>query len=71
MILTSAQMNLRDILVQKVEQVQYYILKEALGFVRFLKVKHMQDKSEASLLSESSPGKDWLKPEEDEAWQDL
>jgi Arc/MetJ-type ribon-helix-helix transcriptional regulator len=29
------------------------------------------DESEITLLSESSLEKDWLKPEEDEAWQDL
>jgi Arc/MetJ-type ribon-helix-helix transcriptional regulator len=29
------------------------------------------DESEITLLSESCLEKDWLKPEEDEAWQDL
>ena len=64
-------MSLRDVLVQEIEQVPEFILEEVLDFVRFLKVKHTQDKLEISLLSESSLGKDWLRPEEDEAWRDL
>ena len=44
---------------------------EIFSFISFLKGKHMKEKMEATLLSESSLRKDWLSPEEDEAWQDL
>lgn len=33
--------------------------------------KTVHAKSETAVLSESLLGKDWLKPEEDEAWQNL
>lgn len=50
-------------------------LDEALDFLRFLKSRHAQEtrteRVEAMLLSESSLAKDWLHPEEDEAWADL
>lgn len=38
---------------------------------RLPKTKRAREKLEASLLSESSLAKDWLRPEEDEAWQHL
>jgi hypothetical protein len=44
---------------------------EVLDFVNFLKEKHLKEQMETTLLSESSLRKDWLSPEEDEAWQDL
>ena len=47
------------------------MLEEILDFVRFLKVKGAQEKLKITLLSEPSLQKDWLKPEEDEAWRDL
>jgi len=40
-------------------------------FVQFLKSKHLQNKLEISAMSEAVLAKDWLRPEEDEAWQDL
>ena len=44
---------------------------EVLDFVHFLREKQIKQKTEVTLLSESSLRKDWLSPEEDEAWQDL
>jgi len=46
-------------------------LREVLDFVRFLKTKSIKKRSETLTFSESSLRKDWLRPEEDEAWQDL
>ena len=42
-----------------------------LDFIQFLQNKRQQEKLEITLLSESSLQKDWLKPEEEAAWQDL
>jgi hypothetical protein len=42
-----------------------------LDFVLFLKAKIAREKLDMAMMSESSLAKDWLKPEEDEAWQDL
>ena len=35
------------------------------------KSKILKERSESAIASESSLKKDWLRPEEDEAWQDL
>ena len=64
-------MNKKELIAKEIEQVPEPLLEEVLDFVRFLKGKCMQEKLETSLLSESSLKKDWLRPEEDEAWRDL
>lgn len=37
----------------------------------FLKTKALKEKLETAIASESSLKKDWLREEEDKAWQDL
>ena len=64
-------MNKKELIAKEIEQVPETLLEEVLDFVRFLKSRRMQEKLEISLLSESSLKKDWLRPEEDEAWGDL
>ena len=46
-------------------------IQEVLDLILLLKTKLSQEKQEALFLSESSLAKDLLKPEEDEAWQNL
>lgn len=67
----SYSLSIKELIYQEIEQVPEPILVEVLDFLQFLKLKHLNDKLEVSILSESSLQKDWLKPEEDEAWQDL
>ncbi len=55
----------------KIEQVPEHLLNEVLDFVHFLKAKITQEGIASAVVSESSLGKDWLKDEEDEAWQNL
>ncbi len=64
-------MNKKKLIAKEIEQVPEPLLEEVLDFVRFLKSKRMQEKLESSLLSQASLKKDWLRPEEDEAWGDL
>jgi hypothetical protein len=64
-------MNAKESLFQEIEQIPESLLPEVLNFVQFLKYKHQQEKRETALLSESILVKDWLTPEEDEAWQHL
>ncbi|MBE9123738.1 MULTISPECIES: DUF2281 domain-containing protein [Microcoleaceae] len=64
-------MNAKELLLKEVENIPEFILEEVWNFLQFLKLKYNKDKLEASLLSESSLEKDWLKLEEDEAWQNL
>jgi hypothetical protein len=64
-------MNAKELLLKEVENLPEFILEEVWDFLQFLKQKYDKDKLESSLLSESSLQKDWLKSEEDEAWQNL
>ncbi|NER23726.1 MAG: DUF2281 domain-containing protein [Symploca sp. SIO1C2] len=64
-------MHLKELIIQELDQTSELLLAEVLDFLKFLKAKSRQEMLEVSLLSESSLQKDWLLPEEDEAWQDL
>ena len=64
-------MNAKELLLKEVDNIPEFILEEVWIFMQFLKEKYDKDKLEGSLLSESSLQKDWLKSEEDEAWQNL
>jgi hypothetical protein len=64
-------MTKKDLIVREIEEFPEPMLEEILDFVRFLKLKGAQEKLEITLLSEPSLQKDWLNPEEDEAWRDL
>jgi hypothetical protein len=46
-------------------------LIEVLDYLQYLKVKHQQRVMETALLSEAILSQDWLKTEEEAAWQDL
>ncbi len=64
-------MSKKELLLSEIEQVPEPFLDELLDFVLLLKTKKTKDRIDIAIASESSLKKDWLKPEEDEAWQDL
>lgn len=64
-------MTAKDLIIQEVENMPELLLDEVLDFLQFIKAKYQQEKLETTFLSESSLQKDWLRPEEDAAWQDL
>ncbi|MFM6191351.1 MAG: DUF2281 domain-containing protein [Planktothrix sp.] len=64
-------MDTKELLIQEIEKSPDFILQEVWDFLQFLNAKYQQEKLEMSLMSESSLQKDWLQPEEDEAWQNL
>ncbi len=64
-------MNKKELILDEIEQVPDPLLEEILDFIRFLKTKVIEDRMETAVASESTLKKDWLKPEEDEAWRDL
>ena len=64
-------MNTREELINEIEDAPEPLLSEVLDFVHFLKAKAFGEKLDTAVLSESSLEKDWLNPEEDEAWQRL
>ena len=58
-------------ILKEISKVPEPMLEEVLDFIKFLENKLRRKISETTILSEASLAKDWLKPEEDEAWQDL
>jgi len=64
-------MTHREIILKEIEQIPDAFLDEVVDFIRFLKMKIAQEKYEITVASESSLKKDWLRPEEDEAWRNL
>ena len=64
-------MTTKDKVKQEIEGVPEIFLDEALDFIRYLKTKPVHEHKETLVASESSLQKDWLRPEEDAAWQDL
>lgn len=63
-------MDKKELLFNEIEHIPEPFLDELLDFVQFLKAKRVQ-KIDTAIASESSLKKDWLRLEEDEAWQDL
>ena len=65
-------MTIKEQITQELENLPEPLLQEILDFVQFLQVKHQQmNTRQITILSESSLQKDWLRPEEEAAWQDL
>jgi hypothetical protein len=65
------EMGKKELLIKEIEQVPEPLLEEVLDFVHFLKAKVIKERLDTAIASESSLKKDWLRPEEDEAWQNL
>lgn len=64
-------MSTKELLMTEIEQVPEPLLNEVLDFVHFLRTKILREGIAAAVASEVSLGKDWLRTEEDEAWQNL
>jgi hypothetical protein len=61
----------KEEVLRKLNEVPDFLMEEISDFIEFLKTRVVRERFEATLLSESSLAKDWLKPEEDRAWKDL
>ncbi|MDF5740151.1 MULTISPECIES: DUF2281 domain-containing protein [unclassified Nostoc] len=65
-------MMIKEQITQELDKLPEPLLQEILDFIQFLQAKYQKDKTlEINIMSESSLQKDWLRPEEDAAWQDL
>ena len=64
-------MTIKELIVNEIQKVPETMLEEVLDFIRFLELKMLEKKTSNALLSEFSLKKDWLKSEEDAAWQNL
>jgi len=58
-----------EMIIRELRRLPASLLDEVLDFVQFVHLKAVEN--ETAIASESSLGKDWLRPEEDEAWRDL
>ena len=64
-------MTTKELIVNEIQKVPEALLEEVLDFIRFLEVKIFEKKAMSAALSESTLKKDWLRSEEDKAWQNL
>ncbi len=64
-------METKELIYKEIEFFPEIYLEELLDYIHFLKEKALKERIETAILSESMLAKDWLSPEEDEAWDDL
>jgi hypothetical protein len=64
-------MDTKESIYREIELIPENYLEEVLDFIHFIKRKASTERMEAAILSESALAKDWLSPEENEAWDDL
>ncbi len=64
-------MTAKELFFNEIKKILEPLFEEVLDFIHFLETKTLGQKMETAIASESSLKKDWLKPEEDIAWQDL
>jgi len=60
-----------DFLFKEIENLPDHLKNELFDYIQYLKNQAAKEKHDLAITSESSLKKDWLKPEEDEAWCDL
>ena len=64
-------MEIKELILKEIEKVPEQYLAEILDFIHFIESKTFEESLGTGVLSETSLKKDWLRPEEDKAWQDL
>lgn len=68
---TMIDVSKKELIIREMDQVPDNLFEEILDFICFLKARSQKEKLETAIASESSLKKDWLRVEEDKAWQDL
>jgi hypothetical protein len=61
-------MGNKEAVIKEIEEIPEPFLEEVLDFVHFPKTKLAKGRLDTAIASESVLKKDWLNPEEDEAW---
>lgn len=65
----------KEILAKKIEKLPLDLLEEVANYIDYIEFREAKEnqlgKQNITLASEKSLSKDWLKPEEDEAWEHL
>lgn len=60
----------KEKLKREIDKIPDHRIQEVIDFVQFL-IEKENEQMNLSLVSEPALKKDWLRPEEDEAWKDL
>ena len=63
--------QVKEEIISELEDLPPRTYGEVLDFIRFLKFRRRKAVPDTALASEPVLRKDWLRPEEDEAWNDL
>ena len=64
-------MSKKEKIIKEIEHIPEPILDEVMDFIDFLKGKTVRERTNTAIASESLLKKDWMRPEEDEAWKSL
>jgi hypothetical protein len=64
-------MSKKELVASELDRIPDSMLDEVLDFVRYLNSKSASMRPETALLSEAALARDWLAPEEDQAWGTL
>ncbi|MBU4271643.1 MAG: DUF2281 domain-containing protein [Planctomycetes bacterium] len=64
-------MTTKEAILKAVEDLPEKCLDELASYAELLRRKTAVQSSPTALASERTLAKDWLRPEEDEAWRDL
>ena len=63
--------QVKEEIISELDDLPLWTYAEVLDFIRFLKFRRQKAVPGTALASEPVLRKDWLRPEEDEAWSDL
>jgi hypothetical protein len=64
-------MKTKELIKKEIEVFPEPYLEEILDFIHFLKIRASKNRMETAILSESVLAREWMSPEEDEAWKNL
>lgn len=64
-------MTKKELLINEIQQIPESFLDDVFDFINYLKIKIAKEEIDTAVMSEPSLSKDWLSPEEEEAWQNL
>ena len=64
-------MEVKELILKEIHRVPEQYLPEILDFIRCVEARAPVGGLGTAIASESSLEKDWISPEEDEAWQNL
>jgi hypothetical protein len=64
-------MTTREQLLRELQEAPEQVIEELLEYLRLARLKPGRERFDTARASEPVLGRDWLRPEEDAAWNDL